>query len=524
MNSWDPRTRALKIIIRIFACSRARGDPWEVYSKMKLNIKNKILTLIILASLIFVSSASISNSHAATTTADVEIFLDVTILSTADVDIDIDNSVLLSKMSRQALLDTEHISNMQITKTGLRMTIKSELSITSSDVDDVSIDPAVEVQDDVSSWQLEFFLDKGTPYIKNETDQTDAYTITNDFNSNTYNLLAIPRARSNSTSATTITISYADSLSANISDAADTTNTTILNELVPVQKFLFYRLDLEQTNSSRPYILHIAFDELMCDAIYIYSLPSTQDFRDERYEEITMGLDVDPINISALSDTTEWQKIYKLGADYTEDFQDNTVKGVGFETADEFENALYEAWVKIINNEIGGMLHAKAITIGDIDDYKLTECVTKCTCPPPLSKDIYDTLRVEKNEASAPEVYVKETRDNTIRRFTITTAIKPNVLKENDDAEGISDVSNALIAAAQRSKGSSTSFATNILDKVTGATQKICEPLAAFMVRARLKAYEIGLSDAAILAIIIVASGVGGIGLIATIAYFATRK
>ncbi len=499
------------------------GDPREVFKKMKLNINNKILTSIILASLILVSSASISNSHAATTT-EVEIFPDMTILSTADVDIDIANSVLLSKISRQALFDTEHLSNLQVTKNGLRMTIKSELSITSSDVDDVSIDPAVEVQDDVSSWQLELFLDKGSPYIKNETDQTDAYAITDDFNSNTYNLLAIKRARSNSTSATTIIISYSDGLTSNISDAADTTNTTILNELVPVQKFLFYRLDLEQTNSSRPYILHIAFDELMCDAIYIYSLPSTQDFRDERYEEITMGLDANPINVSTLNDTTEWQKIYKLGADYTEDFQDNTVKGVGFETADEFENALYEAWVKIINNEVGAYLHAKAITIGDIDDYKLTECVTKCTCPPPLSKDIYDKLRSARNELAAPEAYVKETRDDTIRRFTITTAIKPNVLKENDDAEGISDVSHAIIAAAQRSKGSSTSFATNILDKVTGATQKICEPLAAFMVRARLKAYELGLSDGAILAIIIATSGAAGIGLIATIAWLATRK
>ncbi|MGC9779053.1 MAG: hypothetical protein HZR80_07405 [Candidatus Heimdallarchaeota archaeon] len=489
---------------------------------MKLNIKNKILTSIILASLILVSSASISNSHAATT--EVEIFPDMTIVTTADIDIKTANSVLLSKMSRQTFFDTEHISNLQVITTGLRMTIKSELSISSSDVDDVSIDPAVEVTDDVSSWQLELFLDKGTPYIKNETDQTDAYAISDDFNSNTYNLLAIPRARSNATNATTIIISYSDALTGNISDPADTTNTTILNELVPVQKFLFYRLDLEQTNSSRPYILHIAFDELMCDAIYIYSLPATQDFRDERYEEIWMGLDANPINVSKLNDTTEWQKIYKLGADYTEDFQDNTVRGVGFETADEFEDTLYETWVKIINNEIGAYLHAKAISIGDIDDYKLTECVMKCTCPPPLSKDIYDTLRVERNEASAAETYVKETRDNTIRRFTITTAIKPNILKENDDAEGISDVSNALIAVAQRSKGSSTSFATNILDKVTGTTQKISEPLAAFMVRARLKAYEHGISDAGIIAIIVVTAGIGTAASIATIVLLATRK
>ncbi len=487
---------------------------------MKLNTKNRMLTLIILASLIAVNSACISNSHAVTT--EVDLWPDVTIVSTADIDVDI-NSVLLSQMSKQALFETEHLSNIQVTKTGLRMTIKSELAL-NSDVDDAVIDPAVEVTDDVSSWQLELFLDKGTPFIKNETDQTDAYAITDNFNSNTYNLLAIPKARSNSTSATTITISYSDALTGNISDSADTTNTTILNELVPVQKFLFYRLDLEQTNSSRPYILHIAFDELICDAIYIYSLPSTQDFRDERYEEIWMGTDAAAINVSELADTTEWQKIYKLGADYTEDFQTNTVKGVGFETADEFEDALYETWVKIINNEIGAYLHAQAIDFGDIKDYLLTDCTLKTTLGGNIPTKIYDTLRVEKNEASAAETYVKETRDDTIRRFTITTAIKPNILKENDDAEGISDVSNALIAAAQRSKGSPTSFATNILDKVTGATQKISEPLAAFIVRARLKAYELGLSDTAILSIIIVSSSLGGIGLIATIAWLATRK
>jgi len=486
---------------------------------MKLNTKNRIVAILILTSLFVVTNACIVNSQAATT--EVGLWPDVTVLTTADIVIS--NSAFLSKTSDQTFFDTEHISNMRVTKVGLQMTISSELAIT-SDVDDVSIDPAVDVQDDVSSWQLELFLDKGTPFFKNETDQNDAYAITTDFNANTYNLLAIPKARSNSSSATTITISYSDALTGNITDPADTTNTTILNELIPVKKLLFYRLDLEQTNSSRPYILHIAFDELICDAIYIYSLPSTQDFRDERYEEIWMGLDDNPVNVSELSDTTDWQKIYKLGADYTEDFQTNTVRGVGFETADEFENTLYETWVRIINNEIGAHLSTKAIDVGDIDDYTLTECLLKTGLPETLSEAIYDTLRVEKNEASVPETYTKETRSDTIRRFTITTAIKPNVLKEDNDAEGISDVSNAILAAAERSKGSSTSFATNILDKVTGATQKISEPLAAFMVRARLKAFELGLSDGAILAIIIGGGTLGGIGLIATISLLATRK
>ncbi|MGC9779051.1 MAG: hypothetical protein HZR80_07395, partial [Candidatus Heimdallarchaeota archaeon] len=120
---------------------------------MKLNTKIRILlATLTLSGLIVVNTASISNSYAATT-AEVEDWLDVTILTTAEIDIKTANSVVLSKMSRQTFFDTEHISNMQVTTTGLRMTIKSELSMT-SDVDEASIDPAVEVMDDVSSWQL----------------------------------------------------------------------------------------------------------------------------------------------------------------------------------------------------------------------------------------------------------------------------------------------------------------------------------------------------------------------------------
>jgi len=482
--------------------------------------KMKKLTIVLVVTFLFVST-SIAVLPGKAETEELA-FPDVTISSTAVVDVDV--GTVVNKLDLSALPLTEHIKRIEKTKDGIRLTIDSEIGLTSTDADDVSISPAVEKTEDVDSWQLELFLDKGTNYFENTTDQEDAYAITNDFNSGTYQYLAVKRARTYSTSNTTIVVTYADSLSANISSTDDVTNTTIFNDFIATQKLLWFRLDLETSNSSRPYILHIAFDELVCDAIYIFSLPVAQDFRDERYLEIYMGTDETAVDTSSLSDSVEWQKIYKQQADYTENFKDNSVKGVGFETADDFEQKLYEAWVALINNEIGYAMQSyyglSSIDVGDIRDYQITAMKTNTILNRDLSDTIYQTLRNERSQSSAIQTYLREARKNTIRRFTITTNVKPNVIKEDNDAEDITDTSNAVVAAAERSKGTATSFGTNILDKVTNALGKISEPLGIFIAKARTKANLAGISDNWLLI-----GAVGGSILItAVVVYLITKR
>ena len=484
--------------------------------------KQYILTLIVLGLLALNLSGLMIKGSGETT--EIEMFPDVTITTTATITLDTDATVN-SKSQLLSFPDTEYISNIRLLPNGqLRMDITSEMVISSSDVEKVNIDCTTEKEDEVASWQLERFLDKGTTnYFENTTDQTDAYEITDNFNSVTYQYLAIHKARSASTSNTVIKTSYSDALAGNISIAIDTTNTTIFDKFLPVQQHLFFRLDLEATNSSRPYIININFDELICDAIYIYDLPATQNFTDERYAEIFMGSATTAENVSGYALTSEWEQVMAHGADYTENFQDSTVKGVGFKTADEFENALYETWVAILNNEIGSLMGANSIEVGDIDDYSLDMMRLNSIIDGSASSALYEIFEQKLESHSAIETVLDAVKDDTIRRFTITSSIAPDVLKEDADAEQITDLSNAVIASAERADGKATSFSTNILDKFTNAVGKISDPLACFMAKARTGLHEISVSDNWIL-IIAISAGVVGTGLIITIIALVVRR
>ena len=482
--------------------------------------KQHILALMVLG--FFVLNLSGIMMKGSAETDEIEMFPDVTITTTATILIHNDATANYKQLS--SFPNTEHISNVRLTTNGLQMDIESEMVLSSSDVEKVNIDCTTEKEDDVASWQLERFLDKGTTnYFENTTDQTDAYEITDNFNSATYQYLAIHKARSALTSNTVVNVSYSEALAGNISIADETTNTTIYNKFLPVQQHLFFRLDLENVNSSRPYIININFDELICDAIYIYDLPAAQNFTDERYAEIFMGSATTAENVSGYALTSEWEQVMAHGADYTENFQDSTVKGVGFKTADEFEDALYETWVAILNNEIGSMMGANSIGVGDIDDYSLDMMRLNSIMDGSASSALYDIFEQKLESHSAIETVLDAVKDDTIRRFTITSSIAPDVLKEDNDAEQITDLSNAVIASAERADGKATSFSTNILDKFTNAVGKISDPLACFMAKARAGLHEISITDNWII-IIIAASSVAGVAIMGTIIALIVKK
>jgi len=494
--------------------SKSKGQRESLGGLIKMkNITRKILTVVLLASILAVYGY-MSPGNAAD--EEVDYFTEVTITTTATITLDKDAALVL-KAQNFLLPETEHISNIRSTPDGLLIDITSEMVICSSDVDKVNVQCTTEKEEDVSSWQLERFLNKGTTnYFENTTDQTDAYEIANDFNSATYQYLAVAKARSSSTSNTQIAVSYSDALAGNISASTDTTNTTIFNRFLPVQQFLFFRLDLETTNTSRPYILNIAFDELICDAIYIYDLPAAQNMTDERYAEIYMGSSTTAENQSSYALTAEWEQIMAHGADYTENWQDNTVKGVGFKTADEFEDALKETWVQILNNEIGKLMRIQSITVGDINDYSLDMMRLNSILSGTASSELYNIFEQKLKTQGAIETVLDSVKEDTLRKFTITSSISPNVITEDDDAEQITDLSNAVLASAEKAEGKATSFSTNILDKFTNAVGKISEPLACFMAKARADLNEIRISDNWIIAIIAGCS-LAGLAIVTTI-------
>ena len=462
-----------------------------------------ILVLGIIALFAFNSSVMIGDGA----TVETEFFPDVTLTTTATITLDND-AILALGLDVRALRATEHISNIRITDKGIQMDIHSEMVISSSDVEKVNVEMTDSAEEAVSSWQVERMLDKPTSeYFENTTDQTDAYEIANNFNSGTYQYLAIKKARSSSTSNTVIIVSYSDALTGNITAGADTTNTTILNKFLPVQQFMFFRLDREATNTTRPYIIHIEFDELVCDAIQIFDLPSAQNFTDERYSEIYMGSRTTAENNSAYALTATWEQIMAHGTDYQENWADNVVKGVGFKTADAFEDALYATWVKILNNELSKDMHYRSIDVGDIDDYTLDLMRLNTIIDGTASQELYDIFEQRLDTVSAIKTCLDEVKEDTIRKFTITSNIIPTVLTEDEDAEQITDLSNAILASAERAEGKATSFSTNILDKFIDATGKINEPLAVFMAKVRESA-GVYVSDNWILIIILGSAGI----------------
>ena len=490
--------------------------------------KTKILLLVIIVTMMTFNVVGMSSNNVSAATSFTEDHLpDVTIRSTAEIDLNANADTLARGIDLSWFIPTESVLALRKTDTGLRATVNTDILLTqNSEVNDNSIQPSVDKIDDVSSWQVERFLDASTPHIENTTDQTDAYEIANNFNSATYQYLAIGRARSNSTSATTIKISYSDALTGNISSSADTTNTTICNKLIPTIQFLIYRLDLEATNASRPYIIHIEFDELICDFIKIFDCPDAQNYKDERYATFYMGASSTAVNVSALGVTNEWEEILAHGSDYTKNWRDNVVRGVGFKSADTFEDKLMESWVAVLNNEIGAYLKSfgiKSVTVGDIDDYSITDLLLNAQLAAETSKLIFDECTCSVAENSAVETYLTETKDRTIRSFTVTSSISPDVLSENDDAEGITDLSNAIIAAADKSKGSAITLGTDILDAVTSTLGKINEPLGAFFSSVRESAAAIVGGDNWLL-LIIIGSSVVGTGLVIGITWFVISK
>lgn len=376
----------------------------------------------------------------------------------------------------------------------------------------ISVIPAV-TTGDKAVWLMKLFLDFGTELYENLTDTTDTWEYATNFNSLSYQYITFADVRSKSSSNTTIIFTYADSLTANISDSADVTNTTIYNNHLASEQNMWFRTDLHTTNSSRPYILHIAVDEMMSEAKWIFSLPSEQDFRDARYYDIYLGSTDTPVNTT--DHTYEYNEILDQPIDYTEKYLENDVLGVGYETESDFEKALLEAFAT-----------AYGIDFADIDNYNITEALVDVLLSSQLSSHIYDEFDNEKDKSGVLNTYLAETKEKTIRTVTFTTEMSPKTLKESSNGEDVTDLSNGAIASSLKSRGKSTSFSANIFDKVCSlatSRNKITKALGIFATKARETAHAYGLSDNWILAIIILGA-ISGLIVVTLVIRFAYIK
>jgi len=441
-------------------------------------------------------------------------FPDITLTTTADITLDTSASVYSIEALRtygefvpHGQIGIHSVYKDKIGKTHVVLTLEYRLEATEADQDS-AVSPAVDKEGQVASWMLEKFLALGSNFIENSTDQTAAlgWNITTDFNANSYQYALIDGMRSYGSGNVSLVVSYCDSLTGDISDADDTTNVTVHNEYMASGFNWWWRLDHEATNVSRPYILHMQFSSTVAEGYYVFSLPADQDFVDSRYVDIKVGSDSAAANLTTVDNT--WEKILARADDYQQKWTDNIINGVGWEDADDVKDSLYEAWATLLD-----------VSIDEIDSYNITEAWINTLINSGTAEDIYDTYKDEKTLSSDFDTYVTETKEETLRTVTVTSEVTPNVLSEDDNAEDITDVTNAALASAVRSAGKSTSFSTKVLDWLITSTGKISKPIAVWMAKARATLEERGISDNWIL----IGSIAGALGLGAIAMWLITK-
>ncbi len=471
------------------------------------NIKSKLcfFTFVILLSLS--TTLTIAATDDVTTLA----FPDITLTTTADVTIDTSASRYLAAIMADGFVPYGNLGIHEIYKDKLGKThviLTTDVGLTGVETDnEVTCYAPIDKEGEVTSWQLEKFLNIGSYFIENTTDQKSGWTIATDFNSVSYQYALVLGMRSASSANASIIASYSDSLTGNIGWSNDTTNTTILNEFMATRANYWYRLDKETTNSSRPYVLHMNFADVICDAYYIFSLPADQALVDSRYAEIRMASSITSVNLTA--PIYDWQGIMKIPEDLKKKWSDNLVNGVGWEDADDVKDTLYETWATFLD-----------VTVSAIDSYNISDAWINTLLNAETSDYVYDTYRDEKAISSDLNTYVTEAKESSLRTVTITSEVTPKVLSESESAEDITDVTNAALASSVRSAGKSTSFSTKVLDWFVTSTGKVAKPIAVWMAKARTTLAERGITDNWLL----ILGGIGILGLGALSMWAILRK
>lgn len=471
------------------------------------NIKSKICLFT------FVMLLSLSSALAIGATDDVAVmaFPDITLTTTADVTIDTSASVYFEAIMNDGFVPYGEVGIHKLYQDKLGKThviLTTDVGLTGVETDnEVTTYAPIDHEDEVASWQLEKFLDIGTYFIENTTDQSDGWEIATNFNSGSYQYILVLGMRSEGSNNASLVISYSDSLTGTLSDSADTTNTTVLDEYLATERNFWWRSDKETTNASRPYIIHMKFTSVICDAYYVFSLPADQAFVDSRYAEIRMASSTTAVNLT--TPLYAWQDIMRIPENYKKKWSDNLVNGVGWDDTDAVKDSLYEVWAALLD-----------IAITEIDSYNISAAWINTLLNAETSDYIYDTYRDEKSVSSDLNTYVTGAKEDSLRTVTITSEVTPDVLSESDSAEDITDVTNAALASSVRSSGKSTSFSTKVLDWFVSSTGKVAKPIGVWMAKARTTLAEKGITDNWIL----ILGGIGILGLGALSMWLILRK
>jgi len=364
-------------------------------------------------------------------------------------------------------------------------------------------------------YSLELLLASASYQYKNTTEgDFGTGDLSDNFNSETYKYLALKRMKAVSVSSNvSIVVSYSDSTSGNISDSADTTNTTIFNEPLPYSHTYWFRLDLEATNSSRMYVINIKLTNIHADSIFIFS--SSTDMKDTRYLNCYFDESDTPVSTllksavnpetpygyDSLLPSTLWPKLFQTPPDPYTDYKKVNLLSAGWETADKLEDELEAKWAHD---------SADIDSTDDIVDYQMSKMRFGFSLDTEEAAAIYKALKDRYELTDDARELLAYLKDNYFKTVTIGTDIKPSELDDIDAADTADEVSNGFYAAITRAMGRVNSFAVDILNRTVDAVGRINTNVAAF-ISAKLNylTEDLGLSPIVIIMVIL-----GGLALV----------
>lgn len=364
--------------------------------------------------------------------------------------------------------------------TGLIETVKMESYIPLSRTTESVLTADIDNQAQKDKWSLETMM-SGVSYLHKNTTKADrsVYHITDDFNSNSYKYLSLPSAKAVSVSSNvSVIVTYADSLSANISSSDEVTNTTIFNHPLPYTETWWWRLPYETTNSSQPYILHIQLNNVHSDGVYVFSRYT--EMYDSRYLTVYFDNSDTPFSSRMMSGEfgTEnlirdaWDRFVVAPVNYVTTYANNALRALGWSTPRQMETALYEDWAR---------QDSRIETTDDILDYNIDVAKLHMGVDETNAAEIYQQIKDKYDLTDNVQAILADIRERFFKTVTVTTKLTPEELETVGTADDASEVSNCLYAVITKAAGRVNTFAIDILNKTVNALGNIQNPVAAFV-------------------------------------------
>ncbi|MHA1910378.1 MAG: hypothetical protein ACTSYA_01670 [Candidatus Kariarchaeaceae archaeon] len=379
--------------------------------------------------------------------------------------------------------------------------LDDDINIASEPLDDeIPVAPSDNEEAD-KDWGFENFFGQKSYEVKNETNDIDlsAHDITDNFETSSAPILLIENAFSTASGNSTVKVSYSTASGGNITAAAETGNITIFNDVLVSADNYWWNLELENTNTTRDYVINVYINNLSVDGFFIFDCASTSNITDTRYTDIYLDNSETPTTRGELNtlglpgDMANWE-VHEGIKRSTGDAEDaialaglwssitsskilsKPTKLLG-SLSSKIEARGWSSATDLIKDCKNGFVRASAKipSLSSIADYTIKTGKLGWMVGSELSAATNSALKVAAEKTSNLRTAVKEAKEKTISTISVGFNTAASKIKETGKsvANGAKDVSNGFVAAAKNAGGKVTSFASGIKDGICDVSGKI---------------------------------------------------